>query len=129
MRTRFGMECGRVWRLVLPGACLLPTTQLTPGFASRGIWMVATKPLRSPKPSISVDGRSVASQALGLECAPHGDQGPFFRAQIDGREAQHQPARENLEQAEVITQQSAQQQSMEQAHVRPTDHAAPAITR
>ena len=61
--------------------------------------------------------------------APHGDRGPFFRAQIDGREAQHQPARENLEQAEVITQQRAQQQSMEQAHVRPTDHAAPAITR
>ena len=61
--------------------------------------------------------------------APHGDQGPFFRAQIDGREAQHQPARENLEQAEVITQQRAQQQSMEQAHVRPPDHAAPAITR
>ena len=56
--------------------------------------------------------------------APHGDKGPFFRAQVDGREAGQQPAQRNLEQADVIkheraqAQQPEEQQSREQAQGR-----------
>ena len=46
--------------------------------------------------------------------APFGDKGPFFRAQVDGREAGQQPAQQNLQQAETIKQDRAQSQGMEQ---------------
>ena len=61
--------------------------------------------------------------------APHGGQGPFFRAHVDGREAMHQPAQQNLEQAEVITQQRAQQQSMEREQARQAEQAGLTMTR
>lgn len=47
--------------------------------------------------------------------APHGDKPPFFNAVVDGREAMHQPAQQNLEQAEVVKQEQARQQGREQA--------------
>lgn len=59
--------------------------------------------------------------------APHGDKGPFFRAQVDGREAMHQPAQQSLEQAEVITQQRQQQQTVEQQVQQPA-RTAPSLT-
>lgn len=61
--------------------------------------------------------------------APHGGQGPFFKAHVDGREAMHQPAQQNLEQAEVITQQRAQQQSMEREQARHAEQAGPTMAR
>jgi predicted ABC-type ATPase len=46
--------------------------------------------------------------------APYGDQGPFFHASVDGRQAGQQPAQQNLEQAEQVRQQLSQQQQFEQ---------------
>ncbi len=42
--------------------------------------------------------------------APYGDKGPFFHAQVDGRQAAQQPAQQSLEQAEQVRQQQLQGQ-------------------
>ena len=57
-------------------------------------------------------GRDGAENVFAVY-APYGDKGPFFRAQVDGREACQQPAQQNLEQAEQIKQQQALQQQQE----------------
>ncbi|WP_115512354.1 MULTISPECIES: XVIPCD domain-containing protein [Xanthomonas] len=46
--------------------------------------------------------------------APFGDKGPFFHAHVDGREASQQPAQQNLQQAEVIKQDQALEQTQQQ---------------
>lgn len=49
--------------------------------------------------------------------APHGDKGPFFHAQVDGRHASQQPAVRNLEQAEQIAQQRLQEQAQQDRNI------------
>lgn len=58
-------------------------------------------------------GRDGAQNVFAVY-APFGDKDPFFHAQVDGREASQQPARQNLEQAEQIKQQQALDLQMQQ---------------
>ncbi|GAB2508903.1 hypothetical protein GCM10027188_09940 [Lysobacter humi (ex Lee et al. 2017)] len=58
-------------------------------------------------------GRDGAQNAFAVY-APHGDKEPIFHARVDGRIASLQPAQQNLEQAERITQERSQQQSVQQ---------------
>ncbi|NIJ68632.1 XVIPCD domain-containing protein [Xanthomonas sp. 60] len=46
--------------------------------------------------------------------APFGDKGPFFHAHVDGRQAAHEPAQQNLQQAESLQQAQALRQALEQ---------------
>ncbi|MET4727513.1 hypothetical protein ABIE09_001307 [Lysobacter enzymogenes] len=58
-------------------------------------------------------GRDGAENVFAVY-APYGDKGPFFHAQVDGRQACQQPAQHNLEQAEQIKQKQAIEQQQEQ---------------
>lgn len=58
-------------------------------------------------------GRDGAENVFAVY-APFGDKGPFFHAQVDGRQACQQPAQQNLEQAEQIQQQQVIQQQQKQ---------------
>lgn len=42
------------------------------------------------------------------------DKGPLFHAHLDGRQAAHEPAQQNLQQAEIIKQDQIRHQTMEQ---------------
>ncbi|MEA9482341.1 XVIPCD domain-containing protein [Xanthomonas campestris] len=63
--------------------------------------------------------------------APHGlDKAPQFHAHVDGREASHEPAQQNLQQAEVIKQDQVRQQQMEQTQQQTTQQEqGPTMTR
>lgn len=58
-------------------------------------------------------GRDGAENVFAVY-APYGDKEPRFHTHVDGREASRQPAQQNLEQAEVIKQDRAQTQAMDQ---------------
>lgn len=73
-------------------------------------------------------GRDGAQNVFAVY-APHGDKGPFFRAQVDGREAALQPAQQSLQQAEQIGQQYAQAQAMQQQQDLQQAKAGPALVR
>lgn len=73
-------------------------------------------------------GRDGAQNVFAVY-APHGDKGPFFRAQVDGREAALQPAQQSLQQAEQIGQQHAQAQAMQQGQDVQQAKAGPALVR
>lgn len=75
---------------------------------------VADSPLVKRVDSVMGGVGQNGSENVFAVYAPHGDKGPFFHAQVDGRVAGQQPAQQSLEQAEVIKQDRVQAQAMEQ---------------
>lgn len=67
-------------------------------------------------------------QSVFAVYAPHGDKGPFFHANVDGREAALQPAQQNLEQAEQVRQQLAQQQQVDRQQRQQLAQAGPSMS-
>lgn len=59
--------------------------------------------------------------------APYGDQGPFLHTHVDGRQAAQEPAQQNLQQAELLQQTQARQQTIEQ-NLPQTQEQGPRMT-